>query len=103
MRESPAPSEVLKVFHDNPGKTFRLRELVVELGLRSSQARGYLVHHGAANVEARDGRLRFVIEQGDFMNRPSRINIEVTGKLGSIDEVRVGGPSVVVARGEVFF
>src|SRR5438477_9690757 len=39
MRESPAPSEVLKVFHDNPGKTFRLRELVVELGLRSSQAR----------------------------------------------------------------
>jgi len=39
MHESPAPSEVLKVFHDNPGKTFRLRELVVELGLRSSQAR----------------------------------------------------------------
>jgi trans-2,3-dihydro-3-hydroxyanthranilate isomerase len=63
----------------------------------------YLVHHGAANVEARDGRFRFVIEQGDFMNRPSRINIEVKGKLGSVDEVRVGGPSVVVARGEVIF
>ena len=64
---------------------------------------GYLVHHGAANVEAIDGRFRFVIEQGDFMNRPSRINIEVKGKLGSVDEVRVGGPSVVVARGEVVF
>ena len=63
----------------------------------------YLVHHGAANVEASDGRFRFVIEQGDFMNRPSRINLEVKGKLGSIDEVRVGGPSVVVARGEVIF
>jgi trans-2,3-dihydro-3-hydroxyanthranilate isomerase len=63
----------------------------------------YLVHHGVANVEASDGRFRFVIEQGDFMNRPSRINIEVKGKPGSIDEVRVGGPSVVVARGEVFF
>ena len=63
----------------------------------------YMVHHGVANVEASDGRFRFVIEQGDFMNRPSRINIEVKGKLGSIDEVRVGGPSVVVARGEVFF
>lgn len=63
----------------------------------------YLVHHGAANVEANEGRFRFVIEQGDFMHRPSRINIEVNGKLGAIDEVRVGGPSVVVAQGEVFF
>lgn len=63
----------------------------------------YLVYHGAANVETVDGRFRFVIEQGDFIHRPSRINIEVNGKPGTIDEVRVGGPSVVVARGEVFF
>lgn len=62
----------------------------------------YLVHHGAANVETTDGRFRFIIEQGDFMNRPSRISLDVKGKPGSIDEVRVGGPSVVVARGEVF-
>jgi trans-2,3-dihydro-3-hydroxyanthranilate isomerase len=63
----------------------------------------YLVYHGAANVEAVDGRFRFVIEQGDFIHRPSRINIEVNGKPGAIDEVRVGGPSVVVAQGKVFF
>jgi trans-2,3-dihydro-3-hydroxyanthranilate isomerase len=63
----------------------------------------YLVHHGAANVEAIDGRFSFVIEQGDFIYRPSRINIEVKGKLAAIDEVRVGGPSVVVARGKVTF
>lgn len=63
----------------------------------------YLVQHGAANVETSDGRYRFVIEQGDFMHRPSRINIEVTGKLGAIDVVRVGGPSVLVAHGEVVF
>jgi trans-2,3-dihydro-3-hydroxyanthranilate isomerase len=62
----------------------------------------YLVHHGAANVEPNEGRFQFVIEQGDFMNRPSRINLDVKGKAGEIDEVRVGGPSVVVARGEVF-
>lgn len=62
----------------------------------------YLVHHGAANVEASNERFRFVIEQGDFMHRPSRINIEVKGKIKSVEEVRVGGPSVVVARGEVF-
>ena len=39
MREFPLPQEILKVFERQPGKTFRLRELVVELGLRSSQAR----------------------------------------------------------------
>lgn len=39
MRESVSPPEILKVFEREPGKTFRLRELVVELGLRSSQAR----------------------------------------------------------------
>jgi trans-2,3-dihydro-3-hydroxyanthranilate isomerase len=63
----------------------------------------YLVHHGATNVEATDGRYRFVIEQGDFMKRPSRINLDVKGHAGSIEEVKVGGPSVEVARGEVFF
>jgi trans-2,3-dihydro-3-hydroxyanthranilate isomerase len=62
----------------------------------------YLVHHGAANVEPSDGKFRFVIEQGDFIQRPSRINLEVAGKPGTIDEVRVGGPSVIVAGGEVF-
>jgi ribonuclease R len=39
MREFPLPQEILKVFEREPGRTFRLRELVVELGLRSSQAR----------------------------------------------------------------
>src|SRR5215472_8182010 len=39
MRELPSLAEILKVFEQNPTKTFRLRELVVELGLRSSQAR----------------------------------------------------------------
>ena len=63
----------------------------------------YLVHHGAANVEPTDGKFRFVIEQGDFIHRPSRIKLDVKGKPGSIEEVRVGGPSVVVAHGEVTF
>jgi ribonuclease R len=39
MREFPTPQEILAVFQREPGRTFRLRELVVELGLRSSQAR----------------------------------------------------------------
>src|SRR6266705_2597790 len=39
MREFPSSVEILSLLERNPEKTFRLRELVVELGLRSSQAR----------------------------------------------------------------
>ena len=64
---------------------------------------GYLVYHDAARVEAAAGVYRFVIEQGAFINRPSRIGLEVKGKPGSVEEVRVGGTSVVVARGTLEF
>ena len=64
---------------------------------------GYLVHHGAAGVEPVEHVYKFVIEQGDFINRPSRINLEVKGKPGKVEEVRVAGTSVVVARGELKF
>ena len=63
----------------------------------------YLVYHGALSDEPVEGVFKFTIEQGDFINRPSRLNIAVKGKTGAIEEVRVGGPSVVVARGEVEF
>ena len=62
----------------------------------------YLVHHGAISVDPIDGKYNFVIEQGDFIHRPSRINLEVKGTR-VIEEVRVGGPSVVVATGEIVF
>jgi trans-2,3-dihydro-3-hydroxyanthranilate isomerase len=62
----------------------------------------YLVYHSAVDVEPIDGRTRFVIEQGDFIHRPSRIKLDVKGQAGKIEDVRVGGASVVVAQGEVF-
>ena len=62
---------------------------------------GYLIHHGALSLEPEDGRYKFVIEQGDFINRPSRINLDVKGQAGKVDEVKVGGSAVLVARGEV--
>jgi len=39
MRELPSSQDILRVFEARPEKTFRLREVVEELGLRSSQAR----------------------------------------------------------------
>jgi len=64
---------------------------------------GYLVYHDATRVDPSDGIYRFVIEQGDFINRPSRIGLEVKGGKGKVEEVRVGGTSVVVASGKLEF
>ena len=64
---------------------------------------GYLIHHGALDLELDEGKSKFVIEQGDFINRPSRIHLEVSGGRGDVKQVRVGGQSVVVAHGEVEF
>lgn len=72
-------------------------------GSASGSLGAYLVYHGASGVEPKDGRHKFVIEQGDFIKRPSRIYLDVKGEPGKIEEVRVGGQSVVVANGEVTF
>src|SRR5690242_2866010 len=64
---------------------------------------GYLVHHNATGVEPIEGVYKFVIEQGDFIKRPSRIGLEVKGAPRKVEEVRVGGPSVVVAKVVVEF
>ena len=63
---------------------------------------GYLVHHGGLSLEPENGRYQFIIEQGDFIHRPSRINLNVKGQAGKVEEVKVGGQAVLVARGEVF-
>ena len=63
----------------------------------------YLIHHGALSLEPEEGRYKFVIEQGDFIHRPSRINLDVKGERGRIEEVKIGGLAVLVARGEVVF
>ena len=64
---------------------------------------GYLVYHDATRVDPVEGVYKFVIEQGDFINRPSRIGLEVKGAPGKVEEVRVGGTSVVVAQGTLEF
>ena len=56
---------------------------------------GYAIHHGIIKTKT------FTIEQGDFMNRPSRIFVEVKGKKGAVETVMVGGESVIVAKGDM--
>jgi len=64
---------------------------------------GYLVYHDATRVDPVDGVYKFGIEQGDFINRPSRIGLEVKGAPGKVEEVRVSGQSVVVVRAVLEF
>jgi trans-2,3-dihydro-3-hydroxyanthranilate isomerase len=64
---------------------------------------GYLVHHNATRVDPVEGIYKFVIEQGDFINRPSRIGLEVKGAPGKVERVCVSGSSIVVARGVLEF
>jgi trans-2,3-dihydro-3-hydroxyanthranilate isomerase len=41
------------------------------------------------------------IQQGVAMGRPSRMHVQVEGRPGAINSVRVGGPAVLIGRGEL--
>jgi trans-2,3-dihydro-3-hydroxyanthranilate isomerase len=56
---------------------------------------GYL---GARAPES-DGTLRWVVEQGFEMGRPSLLHVEIDKAAGRITAVRVGGRSVLVSEG----
>jgi trans-2,3-dihydro-3-hydroxyanthranilate isomerase len=49
----------------------------------------------------RDGTVRWVVEQGVEMGRPSRLEVEADKVGGAIDAVRVGGQSVLVCEGSI--
>lgn len=58
---------------------------------------GYL----AARDPRRDGTLRWIVEQGYELGRPSVIDVEADKANGAITAVRVGGPSVLVCEGTI--
>ena len=58
---------------------------------------GYL----AARDPRNDGTLRWVVEQGFEMGRPSIIEVEVDKTASAITGVRVGGASVTISEGTI--
>lgn len=58
---------------------------------------GYL----AARDTRTDGTLRWIVEQGFEMGRPSILEIEVDRERGATTAVRVGGSSVLVCDGRI--
>lgn len=58
---------------------------------------GYL----AARDARPDATLRWIVEQGYEMGRPSLIDVQCDKAGGRVTAVRVGGPSVLVCSGEI--
>jgi trans-2,3-dihydro-3-hydroxyanthranilate isomerase len=58
---------------------------------------GYL----ASRSESTEGTMRWVVEQGFEMGRPSILEVEVDKAAGAITAVRVGGASVMVCEGKL--
>lgn len=106
-----APYWTQKVFvfcdqPERPGSHFRARMFAPGIGVPEDPATGgaavgfggYLAKRDAQ----RDGTLRWVVEQGFEMGRPSLLEVEVDKHAAAITAVRVGGHSVLVSKGEFY-
>lgn len=86
-----------------PGSDLHARMFAPRLGVPEDPATGSAVAALGGYLGRRDGRtdgtLRWVIEQGFEMGRPSLLELEVDKRAGQVIEVRVGGPSVFVSDG----
>lgn len=97
------------VFCDDPelpGSQYRARMFAPSAGVPEDPATGSAgVAFGgylAKRDSQRDGALRWVIEQGFEMGRPSILEVEVDKDAGKVTAVRVGGNSVLVSKGEFY-
>jgi trans-2,3-dihydro-3-hydroxyanthranilate isomerase len=97
------------MFCDEPertGSNFRARMFAPSAGVPEDPATGganvALAGYLGTRDQRRDGTLRWVVEQGFEMGRPSILEVEADKKNGAITAARVGGDSVFVSRGEFF-
>lgn len=86
-----------------PGHDVRARMFAPSIGVPEDPATGSaavgLGGYLAARDPRRDGTLRWVVEQGFEMGRPSILEVEADKADGRITGVRVGGKTVMVCEG----
>ncbi|HJQ21442.1 MAG TPA: PhzF family phenazine biosynthesis protein [Gemmatimonadaceae bacterium] len=90
---------------ERPGSDYRARMFAPLIGVPEDPATGsasaafggYL----AKRDPRRDGTLRWVVEQGFEMGRPSMLYVEADKRDGATTAIRVGGYSVLVGRGDM--
>ena len=85
------------------GSSIRARMYAPEFGIAEDPATGSaaaaLGGYLGARAPESDGTLRWVVEQGFEMGRPSLLHVETDKAAGRITAVRVGGNSVLVSEG----
>lgn len=85
---------------------FRARMFAPSIGVPEDPATGSACAGFAGYLADRDSRkdgtLRWRVEQGFEMGRPSLLDLEVDKKNGAVTGVRVGGNSVLVSKGEFY-
>src|SRR5260221_16647 len=88
---------------ERPGSDLRARVFVPGLSVPEDPATGSanaaLAGYLAARDTRRDGTLRWRVEQGFEMGRPSILDVEADLRDGMVTAVRVGGSSVLVCDG----
>lgn len=86
-----------------PGSDLHARMFAPLLGIMEDPATGgacaALGGYLGTRATITNGTLRWVVEQGFEMNRPSLLHLETDLKDGRIAAVRVGGHAVLVSRG----
>lgn len=95
-------SHVYPIVPAAPGGTVRVRMFAPNMGIAEDPATGAAAAALAGYLAARagtDGTLRWTVEQGTEMGRPSTIHVEADVRDGRAVAVRVGGSAVLVAEG----
>ena len=90
---------------ERPGSNVRARMFAPGIGVPEDPATGSavvgLAGYLAARDSRRDGTLRWVVEQGFEMGRPSILEAEADKVGGEVVATRVGGSTVIVTSGEM--
>jgi trans-2,3-dihydro-3-hydroxyanthranilate isomerase len=88
---------------EQPGHDIRARMYAPAIGVPEDPATGSacvaLAGYLAERDARRNGTLRWVVEQGFEMGRPSILEIEADKQEGRVTAARVGGQTVVVCEG----
>ena len=88
---------------ERPGTDYRARMFAPGLSVPEDPATGSacaaLGGYLAARDARRDGTLRWVVEQGFEMGRPSILEVEADVARGAVTAVRVGGDTVLMSEG----
>ena len=106
LKASWAP-EVFVFARDPEGGASHLRSRMFAPGLSVAEdpatgsAGACLAGYLAARSAQADGTLRWTVDQGIEMERPSRLEIEADKAGGAVTAIRVGGSAVMISEGTI--